>query len=101
MPKRKKTVRKGARRTRTIRSKVDRFIKTSCDFRIFSQSLSGNDLGLVDYAQEAADELQAEFPDVVFTSGRRTVSQQANAMAGNVVQNRNWIAETYVASQER
>jgi hypothetical protein len=101
MPTRKKRVRKGAKRIRQARPKLDTFAKTTCDFRIFIQPLSSDDLGLVDYAQEAADTLQGKFPDVVFTSGRRTVAQQAGAMSANIVQNRNWIRETYVPSQER
>ena len=40
-------------------------------------------------------------PGVVFTSGRRTVKQQAKAMAGNVSANRKWIEQTYVASPQR
>ncbi len=40
-------------------------------------------------------------PEVIFTSGRRDVNQQASAMAGNVVKNRKWIEQTYVPSDER
>jgi hypothetical protein len=66
-----------------------------------SLALSADDLDLVDYAKEAAETLQTAHPAVVFTSGRRTTREQANAMAGNVVQNRKWIEQTYVASDER
>jgi hypothetical protein len=75
--------------------------RTGCDFLVFARSVSVDDLDLVDYAKAAAVNLQTDFSDVIFTSGRRNVTQQANAMAGNVVQNRNWVAETYAASKER
>jgi hypothetical protein len=35
---------------------------------------------------------------VTFTSGRRNPASQASAMAGNVVKNRKWIAQTYASS---
>jgi hypothetical protein len=75
--------------------------RAGCDYFVFAQGMSVDELELVDYAKAAAVTLQTDFPDVIFTSGRRNVTQQANAMAGNVVQNRHWIAETYVDSQER
>ena len=59
------------------------------------------ELDLAEYAKGAEKTLAIGFPDVVFTSGRRTVVQQANAMAGNVVANRRWIEQTYKASTER
>jgi hypothetical protein len=59
------------------------------------------DLDLVSNARQAAELLQSQHPSVIFTSGRRSSSQQANAMAPNVVQNRNWIRDTYSASTER
>jgi hypothetical protein len=58
-------------------------------------------LGLLDYVAEAAELLLSRHPGVVFTSGRRDVRQQANAMAGNVVVKRRWIEETYTATAER
>lgn len=58
-------------------------------------------LDLVDFAKAAADELLAKHPEVVFTSGRRTVAQQANAMAQNVAKNRTWIQETYKDTPRR
>lgn len=72
-----------------------------CDSSLFALGLSIDDLNLVDYAKTAAQTLQSQFLDVVFTSGRRDVAQQARAVAGNVVQNRDWIKETYLASPER
>lgn len=63
--------------------------------------LSIADLDLVDYAAASAEKLKAAFPSVVFTSGRRNSQQQANAMSGNIVKNRKWISQTYLASPER
>ena len=58
-------------------------------------------LGLVDYVADAARSLLKSHPELVLTSGRRNTEQQASAMAGNVVKNRNWITDTYRASPER
>jgi hypothetical protein len=46
-----------------------------CDFAAFVAGLSVDDLNLVDYAKAAASKLQSDFPDVIFTSGRRDVTQ--------------------------
>lgn len=40
----------------------------------------------------------ASHPDAILTSGKRTVADQAHAMAENVVLNWRWIAQTYVQS---
>lgn len=72
-----------------------------CDCAVSVKRSAPRSLGLVDYAQAAADALRAEFPDLVFTSGRRDSKAQARAMAGNVVRNRRWIVETYTASPQR
>jgi hypothetical protein len=74
---------------------------SGCDFAVFALGLSVDELDLVDYAKAAASKLQSDFPDVIFTSGRRDVTQQANAMAANIVQNRKWITDTYADSNER
>jgi hypothetical protein len=71
----------------------------STDFAHFA-GLAIADLGLVDYVQDAAAALLAAHPNVVFTSGRRSVKQQADAMAENVVQNRQYIVQTYAANPE-
>ena len=55
-------------------------------------------LNLAEPAKSAASRIKATHPWVVFTSGRRSLAGQARAMAGNVVNNRQWIVETYVAS---
>jgi len=55
-------------------------------------------LDLADTAKKAAYELKKQHPAVSFTSGRRNKSEQASAMASNVVLNRNWIADTYASS---
>src|SRR5207244_8248796 len=56
-------------------------------------------LGLEADVAQTALQRKLRAPGVVFTSGRRTVGQQARAMAGNVTKNRNWIAETYRPSE--
>jgi hypothetical protein len=58
-------------------------------------------LDLSETAKKAAYELQKKHPSVSFTSGRRDKQEQASAMAGNVVLNRNWIKETYAKSAAR
>jgi hypothetical protein len=58
-------------------------------------------LNLVDYVRAAADALRSQFPDIVFTSGRRDMVGQADAMAGNIFSNRTWIQETYKPSSQR
>lgn len=55
-------------------------------------------LGLSSTAKKAADALLKKYPDVEFTSGLRDLGEQATAMAGNVVLNRNWTKETYAKS---
>lgn len=56
-------------------------------------------LGLIGNARKAAEEIKFLHPDVEFTSGRRTLTEQAHAMATNVVQaGRQWIAKTYKSS---
>jgi hypothetical protein len=58
-------------------------------------------LDLVGNAKAGAETLLATHPEVVFTSGRRGVEDQARAMAGNVVSNRDWIEQTYAQSDQR
>jgi len=60
-----------------------------------------DDLGLIEHAKSGAQALRNQFPNIVFTSGRRDVQRQASAMAGNVVRKRKWIQETYRASPQR
>jgi hypothetical protein len=50
-------------------------------------------------AREAATILKNKHPKLEFTSGRRTVRQQAHAMARNIVElhDRKWIEKTYLA----
>ncbi|MGE5171705.1 MAG: hypothetical protein ACM3JC_15185, partial [Rudaea sp.] len=55
-------------------------------------------LALRGRARIAAYALKKAHPAVLFTSGRRSLVDQARAMAQNVVKNRHWIAETYAAS---
>lgn len=55
-------------------------------------------LNLTGLAKTGAYEVKRQFPDIKFTSGRRSLADQARAMAGNVAQNRLWIARTYAPS---
>lgn len=50
-------------------------------------------------AKKAAEELLKAHPEVTFTSGRRDMKEQADAMASNVIKNRVWIKQTYAASK--
>jgi hypothetical protein len=56
-------------------------------------------LKLSSTAKKAAEALLEEYPDIEFTSGRRDLSDQADAMAGNVVKKRDYIKNTYVSSE--
>jgi hypothetical protein len=58
-----------------------------------------NSLGLHGKAKKAAEELLKQFPHIVFTSGKRTLAGQAQAMAGNVVKKRDYIQKTYKPSE--
>lgn len=57
------------------------------------------ELQLEPIAEQAARLLQQKHPNIQFTSGRRNVTQQAHAMASNIVslQDRQWIRKTYLA----
>jgi hypothetical protein len=55
-------------------------------------------LDLAATAKAAAYELKKLYPQVIFTSGRRGLEDQARAMASNVVKNRKWIQQTYQKS---
>ncbi len=58
-------------------------------------------LDLAPVARTAAYMLKKAYPQVKFTSGRRSKADQARAMAGNVVRNRQWIEQTYKVSPLR
>ena len=58
-------------------------------------------LDLAATARTAAYALKKAHPAVEFTSGRRSKEDQARAMAGNVVDNRKWIEQTYASSTLR
>lgn len=55
-------------------------------------------LQLNDNTRDAAVVLRARFPHLVFTSGRRSIHSQAQAMAADVMKNRQFIAATYKPS---
>lgn len=68
----------------------------------FSAFATIDELDRAASAKAGAQKLQQQFPnDVKFTSGRRSIEEQASAMAPNVVSNRKWIEQTYKASPER
>src|SRR2546423_14049598 len=58
-----------------------------------------DELQLESVPRQAATILKNKHPKLEFTSGRRTVRQQAHAMAGNIVvlHDRKWIGKTYLA----
>ena len=58
-----------------------------------------DELELEPIARQAATTLLEKHPQLKFTSGRRTVHQQAHAMASNIVtfHDRQWIGKTYIA----
>ncbi len=56
-----------------------------------------DELQLEPVARNAAEILHRKYPHLEFTSGRRSKFQQAHAMANNVVKNRKWIGQTYLA----
>jgi hypothetical protein len=62
-----------------------------------------NEMNLEPVAKSAAEELIKKYPKLTFTSGKRSVSEQASAMASNIIssKNRKWIEETYAASGAR
>ena len=57
-------------------------------------------LDLTATAKAAAKDLKKKHPDITFTSGRRNVSEQASAMASNIVsgKDRKWIEKTYASA---
>lgn len=98
--------RKVSKRSTPIKRKVIRSTRLrkpkghSCDSHLLG-GLSIDDLDLAEYAKSGAVSLQAKYPATVFTSGRRNIQQQADAMAHNVASNRQWIAQTYKPSPQR
>jgi hypothetical protein len=58
-------------------------------------------LNLKGKAKTGAYALKKAHPSVTFTSGRREKEDQARAMAGNVVEERDWIKKTYKQSTIR
>lgn len=70
--------------------------ETRKDSRKKSRSIES--LQLSPKAKKAAEQLLKQYPDIVFTSGRRDLAGQAHAMAGNVVKKRDWIEKAYASS---
>lgn len=59
--------------------------------------MKASELDLAEPALGVALALEAAFPFVEFTSGRRSLAEQAQVMAENVVRNPRWIVQTYKA----
>jgi hypothetical protein len=59
-------------------------------------------LRLAPDVEEAAKILKDKHHELIFTSGLRSLSDQAGAMASNIIKSghRNWIADTYLAGQK-
>ena len=57
-----------------------------------------DELQLEPEAKQAAKALKQKHPNLEFTSGRRSIHQQAHAMAANIVafHDRLWIGKTYI-----
>jgi hypothetical protein len=71
-------------------------IDQAAETRKGSRSIAS--LNLSPKAKKAAEQLLKEYPDIVFTSGRRDLAGQAHAMAGNVLTKRDWIVKTYASN---
>lgn len=54
---------------------------------------------LTGVAADVARELVKKFPDMVITSARRTIADQARVMAHNEVRERMWIERTYASTR--
>ncbi|WP_447979098.1 hypothetical protein [Candidatus Nitrospira bockiana] len=54
-----------------------------------------DELDLHPTARIPAEQLQTRFPFIRFLSGRRSLEEQARAMADNVLQQRDWVRATY------
>lgn len=59
-----------------------------------------DELNLAPLMRMRAEELLTKFPEVRFTSGRRTLHEQAHAMAVNYMQDPQFIIRTYVRAAE-
>lgn len=62
--------------------------------------MKADTLGLRGAALAGAKALEAKFPGIVFTSGRRGVEDQARALSQNLLKNRQFIARTYISTPE-
>lgn len=78
------------------------FAHFDLEVRALQNFRSIDDLDLGASAKAAAQLLLKDFPkDVKFTSGRRSIADQAAAIAPNVVKNRKWIEQTYKDTPQR
>jgi hypothetical protein len=60
--------------------------------------LKAADLNLAEPAATVAAQLEAQWPGIVFTSGRRSLEAQARAMSQDIAINRRFVVQTYAAS---
>lgn len=99
----RKTAARARRSLAPVRPTVVQDLQASARLSPLSNAVltAVSDLDLAGHAKDGAEALLRAHPAVAFTSGRRSVQQQADAMARNVVGNRSWIRETYAESPER
>src|SRR3954469_8182641 len=75
-------------------------ISAVCDVALpRSRTQDIDSLKLSPKARKAAEILLKEHPEIEFTSGRRTLAEQAKAMAANVVEKRDYIKTTYASNE--
>jgi hypothetical protein len=98
----KKKAKRPSKQSKTLRGSKRRrgASRHLCDSHVFA-GIPIDELDLVEYAKSGAQTLLDKYPDTIFTSGRRNSQQQADAMAPNIVKDRQWIQKTYAASAER
>src|SRR5574337_560239 len=58
------------------------------------------EMNLSPVMKSRAEELVSMFPNVKFTSGRRTLHEQAHAMAVNYIQDKQFLTRTYIHAAE-
>lgn len=63
-----------------------------------TELLELSQLNITGKALAAATQYSLVYPGAVYTSGRRTIDEQAWAMASNIIRNHKWVEQTYVHS---
>jgi hypothetical protein len=82
-------------RIQTIAIVAALMIAGFCDLAAARGTQKIDSLRLSPKAKKGAEILLKKHPDIVFTSGRRDLAEQARAMAGNIVVKRDYIKKTY------